>query len=73
MSLVPSKVMEEVILTVITLYLWELRGQHQSQHGFRKGMSCLNNLVSFYDQMTHLVDASASAKPLALSPTGFSW
>ncbi|GAB0203730.1 mitochondrial enolase superfamily member 1 [Grus japonensis] len=27
-----------------------------SQHGFTKGRSCLTNLISFYDKMTHLVD-----------------
>ncbi|KAK4822967.1 hypothetical protein QYF61_024482 [Mycteria americana] len=27
-----------------------------SQHGFRKGRPCLTNLISFFDQVTHLVD-----------------
>ena len=27
-----------------------------SQHGFMKGRSCLTNLTSFYDKVTHLVD-----------------
>ena len=26
-----------------------------SQHGFTKGRSCLTNLISFYDLVTHLV------------------
>ncbi|KAF4792425.1 hypothetical protein TURU_122007 [Turdus rufiventris] len=28
-----------------------------TQHRFRRGRSCLTDLVSFYDQVTHLVDA----------------
>lgn len=27
-----------------------------SQHGFMQGKSCVTNLVSFYDKITHLVD-----------------
>ena len=27
-----------------------------SQHGFMKGRSCLLNLISFYDKVTHLED-----------------
>ena len=31
-------------------------GIRPSQHGFMKGRSCLTNLISFYDLVTHLVD-----------------
>ncbi|KAK4821563.1 hypothetical protein QYF61_022223, partial [Mycteria americana] len=42
---VPGKVMEQIILSAITRH-----------HGFRKGRSCLTNLISFYDKVTCLVD-----------------
>jgi len=32
------------------------QGIRSSQQGFMKGRSCLTNLISFYDQLTHLVD-----------------
>ena len=38
---------------------WALKdnqGISPSQHGFMKGRSCLTSGISFYDQVTHLVD-----------------
>ena len=32
------------------------QGIRPSQHGFMKGRSCLANLISFYDQVTCLLD-----------------
>jgi len=32
------------------------QGIRPSQHGFMKGWSCMTNLISFYEQVTHLVD-----------------
>ncbi|TRZ07979.1 hypothetical protein HGM15179_019124 [Zosterops borbonicus] len=54
---VPGKVMEQFILSVIMQHLQDGQGIRPSQHGFRRGRSCLTNLVSFYDQVAHLVDA----------------
>ena len=36
--------------------MWDNQGIRPSQHGFMKGKSCLTNLISFYDQVTCLVD-----------------
>ncbi|RMC22481.1 hypothetical protein DUI87_00795 [Hirundo rustica rustica] len=54
---VPAKIMEQFILSVITQNLQAGQGIRPSQHGFRRGRSCLTNLISFYDQVTRLVDA----------------
>ncbi|KAJ7410587.1 RNA-directed DNA polymerase from mobile element jockey-like protein [Willisornis vidua] len=51
LTLVPGRVMEQ-----ITQHLQDGHGLRHSQHGFRKGRSCLTNLISFYNQVTCLVD-----------------
>ncbi|RMC22179.1 hypothetical protein DUI87_03052 [Hirundo rustica rustica] len=57
LTTVPGKIMEQFILSAITQNLQDGQGIRPSQHGFRRGRSCLTNLVSFYDQVTRLVDA----------------
>ncbi|RMC17166.1 hypothetical protein DUI87_05743 [Hirundo rustica rustica] len=54
---VPGKIMEQFILSVITQNLQDGQDLRPSQHGFRRGRSCLTNMISFSDQVTHLVDA----------------
>ncbi|KAK4818386.1 hypothetical protein QYF61_012065 [Mycteria americana] len=53
---VPGKLMEQIILSAITQHVENNQGIKPSQHGFRKGRSCLTNLISFYDKVTRLVD-----------------
>ncbi|KAK4815562.1 hypothetical protein QYF61_004079 [Mycteria americana] len=53
---VPGKLMEKIILSAITRHVENNQGIRPSQHGFRKGRSCLTNLISFYDKVTRLVD-----------------
>ncbi|KAK4828141.1 hypothetical protein QYF61_023939 [Mycteria americana] len=50
------KLMEQIILSAITGDVEDNQGIKPSQHGFRKGRSCLTNLISFYDKVTRLVD-----------------
>ncbi|KAK4821894.1 hypothetical protein QYF61_004540, partial [Mycteria americana] len=45
------------------------QGIKPSQHGFRKGRSCLTNLISFYDKVTRLVD---EGKAVGVVYLGFS-
>ncbi|KAK4807071.1 hypothetical protein QYF61_018412 [Mycteria americana] len=56
LTLVPGKLMEQIILSAITWHVENNQGIKPSQHGFRKGRSCLTNLISFYDKVTRLVD-----------------
>ncbi|KAK4806922.1 hypothetical protein QYF61_012643 [Mycteria americana] len=53
---VPGQVMERFILSVLNRHVQANQGIRPSQHGFRKGRSCLTNLISFYDKVTCLVD-----------------
>ncbi|KAK4821972.1 hypothetical protein QYF61_006171, partial [Mycteria americana] len=53
---VPGKLMEQIIPSAIARHVEDNQGIKPSQHGFRKGRSCLTNLISFYDKVTRLVD-----------------
>ena len=55
-SLTLGKVMEWIILGVIMDQIKVNQGIRPSQNGFTNGRSCLTDLISFYDKMTHLVD-----------------
>ncbi|TRZ09516.1 hypothetical protein HGM15179_017584 [Zosterops borbonicus] len=55
---VPSKVMEQFMLSLIMQHLQDVQGIRPSQCGFRRNRSCLTNLISFYDQVTHMVDVA---------------
>jgi len=48
--------MELFILSALTGHVKDNQGIRPSQHGFMKGRSFLTNLISFYDQVTHVVD-----------------
>ncbi|KAK4832422.1 hypothetical protein QYF61_023101 [Mycteria americana] len=56
LSSVLRKLMEQIILSAIIGHVEDNQGIKASQHGFRKGRSCLTNLISFYTKVTHLVD-----------------
>ncbi|KAK1207000.1 LIN1 transcriptase, partial [Pygoscelis papua] len=56
LTLVPGKIMERFILRALMRQVRDNQGIRPSQHGFMRGRSCLTNLISFYDQVTRLVD-----------------
>jgi len=56
LTLVPGKIMQRFILSALTGHVQDNEGIRPSQHGYMKCRSCLTNLISFYDQVTHLVD-----------------
>ncbi|PKU31730.1 rna-directed dna polymerase from mobile element jockey-like [Limosa lapponica baueri] len=53
LTLVLVKVMEQIILSAIMWHVQDNQLIRPSQHGFMKGRSCLTNLISFYDKVTH--------------------
>ena len=53
---VPGKVMEQIILSALTRRMQDSQGIRPSHRGLMKVRSCLMNLISFYDKVTHLVD-----------------
>jgi len=56
LTAVPGKVMEQLILDVISKQVEEKKVIRSSQHRFTKGKSCLTNLIAFYDGMTGWID-----------------
>ncbi|KAK4821662.1 LOW QUALITY PROTEIN: hypothetical protein QYF61_027130 [Mycteria americana] len=56
LTLLPGRVMEQIILSAIMQHVQDNQVIRPSQHGFMKGRSCLTNLISSYDKATRLVD-----------------
>ncbi|CAM4623711.1 unnamed protein product [Caretta caretta] len=48
--------MEQVLKESILKHLEERKVIKNSQHGITKGMSCLTNMIAFYDEITGSVD-----------------
>jgi len=53
---IPGKVMEQLILDVISKQVEEKKVIRSSQHGFTKWKRCLTNLIASYDGITGWVD-----------------
>ncbi|PKU43583.1 rna-directed dna polymerase from mobile element jockey- hypothetical protein [Limosa lapponica baueri] len=53
---IPGKMMERLVLAIISKHMEEKKAIRSSQHGFTKGKSCLTNLIAFYDGITGWID-----------------
>ena len=60
------KVVESILRDEIVQHLEKFRLIKQSQHGFRKGFSCANNLLAFLESVTASVDAKQNVDTVYL-------
>jgi len=58
------KILETIIKEKIVNHLEENKILNKSQHGFRAGMSCLNNLLEFTEYIGKSVDKSGIKRQL---------
>ncbi|KAK4816386.1 hypothetical protein QYF61_016703 [Mycteria americana] len=56
LTAIPERVMEQLIVETISRQLTNKKNTRSCQCGFTKEESCLTNLVTFYSEMTGLVD-----------------
>lgn len=59
--------MDQIIFSTITGHILDNQEIGPSQYGFRRDRSCLTSLVSFYDQVTHLVDEGKAVDIVCLT------
>lgn len=60
------EVMGQIILSATTQHVQDTQVIRPSQQGFMKDRSCLTNLSSFYDKVTHLMDEEKSLDAVCL-------
>ena len=63
---VPGKILESIIVDEIVNHLQTNNLILDSQHGFRKGRSCLTNLIEFFHEMFKIYDHSRAIDILYL-------
>ena len=61
-----SKLLESIVRDEIVRHLDRFRLINDSQHGFRKGSSCLSNILTFLDQATRWLDKGEAVDVLYL-------
>jgi len=63
----PGNIVERLILNVPTGHVKDNQGIRRSHYVFMKGRSCLTNLISIYEQGTHLVEEGKAADVVYLN------
>lgn len=56
LTLISGKAMEQPILETLTRHVTDKVVIRSSQHGSTKGISCLANLITFYNEIYSLID-----------------
>jgi len=63
---VSGKIKEQFILSAVTRHVKDNQGIRPIQHGFMKDKSCFTNLISFSDQVAHLVGEGKAVDVICL-------
>ena len=58
LTCITCKILESIIRDKLELFLENNNILRDSQHGFRKGRSCLTNLLAFFEEATKCFDVS---------------
>jgi len=56
LTLIPGKMMKQLILKITSKHMKDKKVIRISHHGFTKRKTCLINLILFYDEMAGLTD-----------------